>query len=80
MNLKNGFNLKKIAARDKWKGAFYAKQGLFKYIVIPFSLSNTAASFQEMIDIIFKDVKESIWYLNDMLIHGGNTEVEHEAK
>ena len=32
-----------------------------------------------MIDTIFEDMEGSIWYLNDILIYGSNTEGEHQA-
>ena len=31
-------------------------------------------------DKIFQDMKEWIWYLNDILIYGGDTEAKHQAK
>ena len=46
---------------------------------MPFGLTNAPASFQEMMHTIFKDIEECIWYLDDILIYGGNTEAEHEA-
>ena len=44
-----------------------------------FSLTNAPASFQEIIDTIFKDMDGCIWYFDDILIYGGNTEAEHQA-
>ena len=32
-----------------------------------------------MIDTLLTDIKRCIWYLNDICIHSGNTEVEHQA-
>jgi len=40
---------------------------------------NTPASFQEMMDTIFKDVEGCVWYLDDILIFGVETEEEHQA-
>ena len=62
-----------------WKTAFYTKQELFEYTLMPFGLTNTPASFQEMIDTVFKDIDGYIWYLDNFLIYGGNIEVEHQA-
>ena len=69
----------RIAAGDEWKTAFRTKQGLFEYTVMPFGLTNAPASFQEMMDTIFKDMEGCIWYLDDILIYGGDTEAEHQA-
>ena len=46
---------------------------------MPFSLTNAPASFQEMMDTIFKDMEECIWYLDDILTYGSDTEAEHQA-
>ena len=32
-----------------------------------------------MMDAIFKDMEGWIWYLNDVLIHGGYTKAEHQS-
>jgi len=64
---------------DEWKIAFRTKKGLFEYTVMPFGLMNAPASFQEMMDTIFKDAEGCVWYLDDILIFGGDTEEEHQA-
>ena len=46
---------------------------------MPFGLTNAPASFQEMMDTIFNDMDGCIWYLNDILIYGGDTKAEHQA-
>ena len=79
LDLKNGYNLIRIAAGDEWKTAFCTKQGLFEYTVMPFGLTNAPTSFQDMMDTIFKDMEGYIWYLNDILIYGSDTEAEHQA-
>ena len=79
LDLKNGYNLIRIAAGDKWKTAFHTKQGLFQYTVMPFGLTNAPASFQEMMDTILRDMEGCIWDLDDILIYGGDTEAEHQA-
>jgi len=79
LDLKNRYNLIRIAVGEEWKTAFRTKKGLFEYTVMPFGLTNAPASFQEMMDTIFKDTVGCIWYLDDILIFGGNTEAEHQA-
>ena len=79
MNLKNGYNLIRITAGDEWKTAFHTKKGLFEYAVMPFALTNAPASFQEIMDTIFKNMEGCIWYLDDILNYAGNTEAEHQA-
>jgi len=79
LDLKNGYNLLRIAVGDEWKTVFRTKKGLFEYTVMPFGLMNAPASFQEMMDTIFKDVEGCVWYLDDILIFEGKTEEEHQA-
>jgi hypothetical protein len=79
LDLKNGYNLIRIAPGDEWKTAFRTKKGLFEYTVMPFGLTNAPATFQEMMDTVFKDMEGCIWYLDDILIYGGETEAEHQA-
>ena len=71
----------RIAEGEEWKTAFRTEKGLFEYTVMPFGLTNTPASFQEMMDKIFgegNDGEGMLWYLYDILIHGGETEEEHQ--
>ena len=42
-------------------------------------LTNAKASFPEIINTIFKDVKGCIWHLNDIRMCYSNTEPEHQA-
>ena len=39
LDLKNVYNLIRIAAGDEWKRAFRTKQGLFEYTVMSFGLT-----------------------------------------
>ena len=55
LDLKNGFNLIRVAAGHEWKTPVCTKKGLFEYTVMPFGLTNAPATFQEMMDTIFKD-------------------------
>ena len=57
LDLKNGYNLIRIAEGNEWKTAFRTEKGLFEYTVIPFGLTNAPASFQKMIDEILKHVE-----------------------
>jgi hypothetical protein len=79
INLKNGYNLIWIKPGDEWKMVFKTWYGLYKYTVMPFGLSNTTASFQNMMNHIFWDLLDLglIVYLNDILIYA-ETEEEHD--
>jgi hypothetical protein len=53
INLKNGYNLIQIKPGDEWKIAFKTHYGLYEYTIMPFVLSNTLATFQNMMNYIF---------------------------
>jgi len=78
LNLKNRYNLIRIAHGHEGKTAFHTKKGLFEYTVMPFGLINAPTTFQEMMDTVFKDMEECIWYLDNILIYRGETDAEHQ--
>jgi hypothetical protein len=77
INLKNGYNLIQIKPGDEWKTAFKTWYRLYEYTVMPFGLSNAPATFQNMINHIFRDLLDLgfIVYLDDILIYA---EIEEE--
>ncbi|GJT35974.1 reverse transcriptase domain-containing protein [Tanacetum coccineum] len=42
-----------MAERDKEKIAFFTREGVFYYKILPFSLKNTGATYQKLIDEVF---------------------------
>ncbi|QRW21043.1 Transposon Tf2-1 polyprotein [Rhizoctonia solani] len=70
INLKNAFNLIRIAAGDEWKTAFCTNLGLFEYLVMPFGLTNAPATFQALIQDVLRDLLDitCVVYLDDILI------------
>jgi hypothetical protein len=77
INLKNGYNLIQIKPGDEWKTAFKTWYRLYEYTVMPSGLSNAPATFQNMINHIFRDLLDLglIVYLDDILIYA---EIEEE--
>jgi len=71
MDLKNGFNLIRMRAGDEWKTAFRTRYGLYEFNVIPFGLTNTPSTFQDMMNHIFSDMLDLgvIVYMDDILIY-----------
>jgi hypothetical protein len=54
LNLKGTYNLICIKEGNEWKTAFRTKFGLFKYLVMPFSLTNALATFQRIINNVLR--------------------------
>ena len=70
-----GYNNIRIKERDEWKAAFKTNRGLFEPTVMFFGLTNSPATFQAMMDSIFKDMVERnqvIVYMDDILIHAAD--------
>jgi hypothetical protein len=59
-----------IEKNDIWKKNFKSKEGLFEWLGMPFVLTNSVATFMEMMDDILWPLTNSfvIVYLDDILI------------
>jgi len=65
------FNNVRIKEGDQWKAAFKTNFGLFEPTVMFFRMCNSPATFQSMMDHIFKDKIHHKWvivYMDDILI------------
>lgn len=71
LDLKNGYHLVRIKKGDEWKTAFRCRYGLFEYTVMPFGLVNAPATFQSMINHIFRDLLDQgvLAFMDDILVH-----------
>jgi hypothetical protein len=66
-----GYNNIQIKDVNQWKAAFKTNQGLFEPTVMFFGLCNSLATFQNMMDDIFKDMKHKAWiiiYMDNIFI------------
>jgi hypothetical protein len=79
IDLKAGYNRIRIHTGDKWETVLRTRYGHHEYLGMPFGMTNTPASFQNMIIIIFKDMIDLsiIIYIDDILIYS-QTKEEHE--
>jgi len=71
LDVRWGFNNVQIKEGDEWKAAFWMNRSLYEPLVMFFSLMNSPATFQMMMDDIFEDlISEGIVvvYLDDILI------------
>jgi len=76
-----GYNNVCIKKGDEWKAAFITNEGLYKLTVMFFSMTNSPATFQAMMNAIFKDEIQEGWltvYMDDMLIATPDDPVFHK--
>jgi len=80
LDVRWGFNNVRIKPRDKWKAAFHTNHGLFELLVMFFGMTNSPATFQTMMNEVFRTVIAEgiiIVYLDNILIFT-KTEEKHE--
>jgi len=78
LDVRWGFNNVHIKPGDEWKTAFQTNRGLFEPLVMFFGMTNSPATFQTMMNDIFRDlIAEGIMvvYLDNILIF---TRIEEE--
>ncbi len=79
LDVRWGYNNVRIKTGDEWKAAFRTNRGLYKPMVMFFGLTNSPATFQWMMNDIFKDLIASgkvTIYIDDILIMS-KTKEEH---
>jgi hypothetical protein len=67
-----GYNNVRIKEGDEWKATFLTPEGLFKPTVMFFGLTNSPATFQMMMNTIFRKEVSQGWlsvYMDDIAIH-----------
>lgn len=82
LDLRSGYNNVRIKDGDQWKAAFKTNRRLFEPTVMFFGLCNSPATFQAMMNNLFRDMLIEGWitiYMDDMLIHSTNLE-EHQQR
>ncbi|SJL01030.1 uncharacterized protein ARMOST_04346 [Armillaria ostoyae] len=79
LDVRWGYNNVRMKEGDEWKAAFRTNRGLFEPLVMFFGLTNSPATFQTMMNDIFKDMiakGQVTVYLDDILIFS-KTREEH---
>ena len=80
MDVRWGYNNIRIKEGDEWKAAFRTNRGLFEPVVMFFRLTNSPATFQTMMNDIFRHEIAEGWvviYMDDILVFSRN-EKEHK--
>ena len=69
IDLRHAYHLVRIA--EEWKTTFCTHYGSFEWLVVPFGLTNTPATFQRFMNDIFHDLLDVcvVVYLDNILIY-----------
>ena len=77
LDIKLGYWQVAIDEKDKEKTAFTCHSGLYKFLVVPFGISNAPAIFQELMLVVLSGYSQfAAAYLDDILIFSSSIE-EH---
>jgi hypothetical protein len=79
LDVRRGYNNIRIREGDEWKAAFMTNRGLYEPLVMFFGLTNSPATFQTMMNDLFRNLVSQgvvIVYMDDILIFTNSLE-EH---
>ena len=71
IDLKSSYHQVSIEQTNVWKTAFKSREGLFEWLVMPFSLNNAPTTFMRMMDDILQPFTNSflVAYIDYILIY-----------
>ena len=70
LELASGYHQIAVKENDIPKNAFWMQRGQFEFLVMPFGVTDAPATFQRIVNILFKEELDSfvLVYLHDILI------------
>ncbi len=83
VDIRWGYNNIRIKKGDEWKAAFLTPEGLFEPTVMFFGLTNSPATFQMMMNTIFRTEVVQGWlsvYMDDIAVHTKQEKQETEQQ
>jgi hypothetical protein len=71
LDLKSRYQKVKVKEEDTWKISFKTRQGLYEWLVMPFSLCNALSTCMRLMNDVLHPYLDSfvIFYLDDILIY-----------
>src|SRR5713101_2589602 len=80
LDIQWGYNNVHIKEGDKWKAAFIMNHGLLEPLIMSFRLTNSPATFQTMMNHLFRDLiacGSIVVYMDDILIFTASLDEHH---